>query len=163
MYARTYWHIFVMMESRIHLADWCVSDTSCHMCHELSSYICHELIFVMMESRIHPADWCVSDTSCHMCHELTSYICHELMSYVTRTADWCVSDTSPWFICVTWLIHVCGMTHLSTWLDLLQGAMVCCTVLHCVVFRGAIVWRACFHTCDTNTYMCVCADYFRKL
>ena len=67
-------------------------------------------------------------------------------SYVWHDAFTCVTDV---FICVTWCIHMCDMTHWYVWHD----AFICVTWLIHMWAMVCVTWR--IHMCDmTHLYVC---------
>jgi len=74
----------------------------------------------------------------------------------TRLCCWNVWHNS--FICVTWLIHMCDMTHLFVW----HASIICvtclnymCDMTHSYVWHASFICVTCLiHTCDMpDSYM----------
>ena len=75
--------------------------------------------------------------------------CEHICVWVSHTSfRWrCGSRDS--FICVTWLIHVCDMTHSCVWHD----SFICVWVSH-TSFRRRCVWRDSFICVTWLIHMC---------
>ena len=87
---------------------------SCHACHELISYICHELMLhVSQTHKVYESNrlqWSLAQTNDGMCHEL--------MSYVSRT---CVSRSHVIYTSRTHVI--CFTNSLGVWVHHSQGCL----------------------------------------
>jgi len=75
---------------------------SCHACHELISYICHELMLHVSQShKVYESNrlqWSLAQTNDGMCHELMSYVSRTCVSrahviYMSRTHFVCFANS----------------------------------------------------------------------
>ena len=92
---------------------------------------------------------CEVTQSCHVPSRTHSYVWHDSSIYVTCLVHMCDS-----FICVTWRIRMCGMTHSYVWRDsfmYVTWLIHMCNVTHPHVWRDSSIhgtWL--IYTCDTT-------------
>jgi len=90
------------------------------------------------------------------------YMCDIIRSYVwqnsrPRAICWGMCDMTDLFICLTWLIHMCDMSH--SWVNSRPTA-ICwgmCDMTHSYVWHDSltcVTWL--IHTCDTTHFHVQC-------
>jgi len=121
----------------------------------------------------------VKSCVCDVCDMTRSYVWLETVDWMVHDSFVCVTwlirmcDMTHWYVwhdsftCVTWLVHMWDMTHLYVWHD----SFTCVTwLIHMCDMTHSYVWHDSFmfvtwliHVCDMTHSLCIlCADAIRS-